>query len=100
MTILRDDRATRALMSRLCPAYVSREVEDMVGELQQPKEGSQPLHFDTAYSRNYYHQFRNLLGKNNITYWRLPQYNGMRMFFTVVFGLLVGSIYWRLGEQR
>ena len=48
----------------------------MVEELKKPKEGSQPLHFDTAYSRNFLQQFRWILWKNNITYWRLPQYNG------------------------
>ena len=25
---------------------------------------------------------------------------GVRMFFTVIFGLLVGAIYWRLGNDR
>ena len=48
----------------------------MVEELKKPKEGSQALHFDTAYSRTYFQQFRWILWKNNITYWRLPQYNG------------------------
>ena len=48
----------------------------MVEELKKPKEGSQALHFDTAYSRSYFQQFRWILWKNNITYWRLPQYNG------------------------
>ena len=48
----------------------------MVEELKKPKEGSQPLHFDTAFSRNFLQQFRWILWKNNITYWRLPQYNG------------------------
>ena len=48
----------------------------MVEELKKPKEGSQPLHFDTAYSRSFLQQFRWILWKNNITYWRLPQYNG------------------------
>ena len=72
----------------------------MVVELQKPKEGSQPLKFDSPYSRTWFQQFRWLLWKNNITYWRLPAYNGVRMFFTVVFGLIVGSIYWRLGEDR
>ena len=48
----------------------------MVLDLQKPKEGSQPLQFDRPYSRSLFQQMYWLLWKNNITYHRLPQYNG------------------------
>ena len=68
--------------------------------LSQPKEGSQPLHFGSRFSRSIWEQVLFILWKNNKSYWRFPQYNAVRMVFTVIFGLIIGAIYWRLGKQR
>ena len=45
-------------------------------------------------------QFRLLMQKQLQQYWRMPTYNSMRLAFTCVFGLVFGSIYWRIGENR
>ncbi len=77
-----------------------RQQEKLIEGLKQPKEGSEPLSFETKYSRNLVSQFRLLMQKALQQYWRMPAYNSMRMAFTCVFGLVFGSIYWRLGEDR
>ncbi len=38
--------------------------------------------------------------RNNLTYWRLPSYNSVRFVFTCTLGLIVGAVYWRLGDRR
>lgn len=72
----------------------------MIEGLKQPQEGSEPLHFSTKYSRGLVSQFRLLLQKQLQQYWRMPAYNSMRLAFTCVFGLVLGSIYWRIGKDR
>lgn len=65
-----------------------------------PAPDSQPLHFDKRYPRSLVEQFWIILHKNFTLYWRLPDYNAVRIFFTCIFGLLIGSIYWRKGNKR
>ena len=72
----------------------------MIEDLKQPKEGTEPLKFSTKYSRNLLSQFRLLMQKQLQQYWRMPAYNSMRLAFTCVFGLVFGSIYWRIGKDR
>lgn len=72
----------------------------MIEELQVPSPDSQPLHFDERYSRTAAEQFMIILHKNFTIYWRSPDYNAVRIFFTCIFGLLIGSIYWRKGNKR
>jgi hypothetical protein len=33
-------------------------------------------------------------------YWRNPSYNAIRMFFTILSALLLGSIFWNIGSKR
>jgi hypothetical protein len=41
-----------------------------VEELSVPKEGSQPIHFDSVYAKGLPAQFKVLLWRNNHVYWR------------------------------
>ena len=66
-----------------------RQNEAEIAELSTAPEGSQPLHFDTVYARSKLTQFRVCLWRNNITWWRSPQYNFTRMLFTTLIGALV-----------
>ena len=69
-------------------------------ECKQPPEGSKPLHFDSQFAVGWVAQFRLLLQRNLLEYWRMPEYNLVRILFTVVFSLTLGSIYWRIGKER
>jgi hypothetical protein len=42
----------------------------MVEDLSKPKEGSQPIHFDSLYAKGLLAQFKVLLWRNNHVYWR------------------------------
>lgn len=35
-----------------------------------------------------------------LTYWRSPFYNTVRFAFTIALGLIIGAIYWDLGNRR
>ena len=41
-----------------------------------------------------------ILRKFFTLYNRMPEYNAVRFFFTCVFGLLIGAIFWRKGNKR
>jgi hypothetical protein len=47
-----------------------RRALQMVEELSKPKEGSQPIHFDSKYAKGLPAQFKVLLWRNNHVYWR------------------------------
>ena len=47
-----------------------RRALQMVEELSKPKEGSQPIHFDSLYAKGLLAQFKVLLWRNNHVYWR------------------------------
>lgn len=68
--------------------------------MKQPPEGSQPLQFKSRYSRKLVDQFWLLLLRNSREYWRMPDYNTVRIYFTCLFGLVLGVVYWRIGTQR
>ncbi len=78
---------------------VRRSNNELVTQLQVPAPDSQPLRFDKRYPRSFLEQFLIIIRKNFTLYWRLPDYNAVRLFFTCIFGLLIGSIYWRKGNK-
>lgn len=84
---------------RACRTCASRSNGALVTQLQVPAPDSQPLRFDARYPRNFLQQFTIIIRKNFTLYWRLPDYNAVRIFFTCIFGLLIGSIYWRKGNK-
>ncbi|KAK3206522.1 hypothetical protein Dsin_020568 [Dipteronia sinensis] len=77
-----------------------REVESLIKELSVPPAGSEPLKFDSIYSKDQLTQFLICLWKQNLVYWRSPQYNAMRLFFTLIAALIFGSIFWDVGTKR
>ncbi|PQP96196.1 ABC transporter G family member 31 [Prunus yedoensis var. nudiflora] len=40
------------------------------------------------------------LWKQNLVYWRSPQYNAMRLIFTTISALIFGSAFWDIGKKR
>ncbi|KAK9836509.1 hypothetical protein WJX74_001987 [Apatococcus lobatus] len=99
-TVSAEERLGRDFADVYCESDLFRRTEALIERHKIPKEGSKPLHFDNACSQNFWNQLRMLLWKNHLIYWRTPQYNGVKMAFAIIFGLLVGAIFWRLGASR
>lgn len=77
-----------------------REVEALIQELSVPPVGSSPLTFSSSYSQSSLTQFKTCLWKQNLVYWRSPLYNVVRLFFTTVSALILGSVFWDIGSRR
>ncbi|XP_028784726.1 ABC transporter G family member 31 [Neltuma alba] len=77
-----------------------RTVEQSIKEFSHPPPGSEPLKFDSMYSQNLMTQLSLNLRKQNLVYWRSPQYNAVRLFFTTVSALIFGSVFWEAGSKR
>ncbi|EFJ05502.1 hypothetical protein SELMODRAFT_137082 [Selaginella moellendorffii] len=72
----------------------------LVKELSSPAPGASDLYFPTKYSQPFLTQFRSCLWKQNLTYWRSPDYNCVRLCFTLFSALLFGTIFWKFGLKR
>ncbi|VFQ91364.1 unnamed protein product [Cuscuta campestris] len=77
-----------------------REVEASIQRFSIPPENSGPLKFDSIYSQDTFSQFRICLWKHNTVYWRSPAYNAVRIFFTLMSALIIGSVFWGVGSKR
>ncbi|TVU35262.1 hypothetical protein EJB05_17141, partial [Eragrostis curvula] len=78
---------------------VFRRNKALVKELSKPPPGSSDLYFPTQYSQSSFDQFKFCLWKQWLTYWRSPDYNLVRIFFTLFTALLLGVIFWRVGRK-
>ncbi|MQI71993.1 hypothetical protein EI017_24845, partial [Escherichia coli] len=58
------------------------------------------MYFTTQYSQSTWGQFKSCIWKQWLTYWRSPDYNLVRYFFTLAAALVVGTIFWRVGTKR
>ncbi|GLT69508.1 hypothetical protein SLA2020_416550 [Shorea laevis] len=77
-----------------------RRNKALVQELSTPPPGAKDLYFSSEYSQSSWGQFKSCLWKQWWTYWRSPDYNLVRYFFTLVSALLVGTIFWQVGTKR
>ena len=77
-----------------------RQQEALIERLSTPAANSPDLHFPAKFSQNFRVQVQACLWKNNLTYWRTPQYKAMNFFFTQICALILGSIFWALGGKR
>lgn len=77
-----------------------RGVENAIEQASVPPPNSEPLKFDTTFSQNFLSQFRYCLWKQHLVYWRSPPYNVIRLFFTTLSGLILGSVFWGVGSKR
>ncbi|KAF9615444.1 hypothetical protein IFM89_023550, partial [Coptis chinensis] len=69
-------------------------------ELSTPVPTEKDLYFATQYSQSTWGQFKLCLWKQRWIYWRTPEYNLVRFFFTLAIALLFGSIFWSAGTKR
>ncbi|XP_058780574.1 ABC transporter G family member 35-like [Vicia villosa] len=72
----------------------------LVNELSTPPPGTKDLYFTTQFSQSTWGQFKSCLWKQWLTYWRSPDYNLVRFFFTLAASLMLGSVFWKAGEKR
>lgn len=77
-----------------------RRNRELVGRLSKPNDDSKDLTFPTKYSQSHFNQFLACLWKQNLSYWRNPQYTAVRFFYTVIISLMLGSICWKFGSKR
>ncbi|XP_020587828.1 ABC transporter G family member 42-like [Phalaenopsis equestris] len=73
---------------------------ELVINLSIPAPESEDLYFPSKYSQTIYNQFRICFWKHWWTYWRSPHYNLVRLSFTFVTSLLLGSMFWKIGQKR
>ncbi|KAL7259858.1 hypothetical protein ACSBR1_005679 [Camellia fascicularis] len=74
--------------------------KELVESLGKPNRESKDLNFPTKYSQSFFDQFLACLWKQNLSYWRNPQYTAVRFFYTVIISLMLGSICWKFGSKR
>ncbi|XP_020575297.1 ABC transporter G family member 42-like [Phalaenopsis equestris] len=72
----------------------------LVGELSKPLPGATDLYFSTEYAQSTYGQFKICVWKYWSIYWRSPGYNLSRLGMAFVTALVLGSIYWKIGQRR
>ncbi|KAG2673155.1 hypothetical protein I3760_13G076600 [Carya illinoinensis] len=77
-----------------------REVETSIKRFSIPPAGSEALVFSSTYSQDLFAQFRTCIWKQNLVYWRTPTYNDMRLLFTTISALILGSVFWKIGSRR
>ncbi|EPS63114.1 hypothetical protein M569_11672, partial [Genlisea aurea] len=77
-----------------------RRNKALVRELSEPAPGAKDLYFDTQYAQSTWGQLKHCIWKQWWTYWRSPEYNLVRYFFTLSCALLVGTIFWRFGTKK
>ncbi|XXG48128.1 hypothetical protein AAC387_Pa02g2653 [Persea americana] len=80
------------------PLYHRNKV--LVKELSTPAPSAKDLYFHTQYSQSAMGQFKSCLWKQWLTYWRSPDYNLVRYFFTLSASLILGTIFWQVGTKR
>ncbi|CAL5375852.1 unnamed protein product [Camellia sinensis] len=72
----------------------------LVKELSTPPPGVKDLYFKTQYSQSTWGQFKSCSWKQQWTYWRSPEYNLVRFFFTIACAVAIGTIFWQIGRKR
>ncbi|KAH9331695.1 hypothetical protein KI387_003803 [Taxus chinensis] len=72
----------------------------LIKELNAPAPGSRDLHFESQYSQSFLTQTQACLWKQNWSYWRNPEYNAIRFYFSLVSALLFGTIFWKVGSNK
>ncbi|XVF47847.1 hypothetical protein PTKIN_Ptkin03bG0143400 [Pterospermum kingtungense] len=73
--------------------------KELVRQLSSPPQGSRDLHFPTKFSQNFWGQFKYCLWKLQLSYWRSPSYNLMRLLHTSIISLTLGMLFWNQGTK-
>ncbi|CAI8614815.1 unnamed protein product [Vicia faba] len=73
--------------------------QELIKELSAPAPDSKDLYFPTKYSQSFFVQCKANFWKQNLSYWRNPQYNAVRFFMTILIGVLFGLIFWQQAKN-
>lgn len=76
-----------------------RRNQELIKELSTPAPNSKELYFPTKYSQSFFVQYKANFWKQNLSYWRHSQYNGVRFLMTLVIGLSFGLIFWQQAKK-
>ncbi|KAM1175707.1 hypothetical protein ACFX19_028669 [Malus domestica] len=76
-----------------------RKNQELITELSTPVPGSKDLYFPTKYSQSFLTQCKACFWKQHWSYWRNPPYNAIRLFLTIIVGIIFGLIFWNKGDQ-
>ncbi|KAJ8773505.1 hypothetical protein K2173_005751 [Erythroxylum novogranatense] len=79
---------------------LQRNNKALIKELSVPPPGSKDLYFPTQYSQSFLAQCMACLWKQHWSYWRNTSYTAVRLLFTTFLGLMFGTIFWNLGDER
>ncbi|GLT32733.1 hypothetical protein SLA2020_073780 [Shorea laevis] len=72
---------------------------ELVKQLSTPPPGSRNLRFPTHFAQNGWEQFKSCLWKQNLSYWRSPSYNLLRIMLALVSSFLFGVLFWNQGQK-
>ncbi|CAI5468189.1 unnamed protein product [Closterium sp. Yama58-4] len=75
-------------------------IESLIQESSEPPEGEPDLFFPTQHPTTPLSQFATHLWKRHLMYWRMPDYNGTRFFFSFIMALLIGGVFFGFGHTR
>lgn len=73
--------------------------QELIKELSTPLQGTKDLYFPTKYSQSFFTQCKACFWKQQLSYWRNPQYNTIRFFLTIAVGVIFGLIFWNKGDK-
>ncbi|XP_058179423.1 pleiotropic drug resistance protein 3-like [Rhododendron vialii] len=76
-----------------------RNTKELVRILSIPAKGSAELSFSTSFPQNGWEQFKACLWKQNLSYWRSPKYNIVRLVFITMVSLCLGAVFWQKGRE-
>ncbi|KGN58035.1 hypothetical protein Csa_010583 [Cucumis sativus] len=79
---------------------LSKRNKELVTDLSTPPPGAKDLYFESQYSQSTWGQLKCCLWKQWWTYWRSPDYNLVRYFFTLAAALMIGTVFWKVGTKR
>ena len=85
--------------SRLTDMICSRQNKELVKALSVPARGAKDISFPTKFSQSFWTQIVACLWKTKLTYWRSPEYNCVRYFFTFMTAFIIGSMFWGVGKN-
>ncbi|XP_074347455.1 pleiotropic drug resistance protein 3-like [Apium graveolens] len=80
-------------------SHLYGKMVELVKDLSFPVEGLGQLKISTCLPRNGWEQFKACLWKQNLSYWRSPNYNLVRLTFITMVSLLLGGLLWQKGNE-
>ncbi|XP_023521239.1 pleiotropic drug resistance protein 3-like [Cucurbita pepo subsp. pepo] len=73
--------------------------KELVDQLSSPPPGSSDLRFSKVFSQGFVGQLKACLWKQNLSYWRSPSYNLIRLMHTLASSLMFGALFWKQGKE-